>query len=205
MTDKAEQYRELVNSLYELGTKEAAAITTDRYRIMFHYFVRCVRLALAIILLVEKENLVGAYALEKSLIDALLTGLYLCYSAPEPEFQEILALALSGRGTGYSKMKHRAREIDRHFAKRKAAETISFVRLVRENSESLNEFGHGGLLSMGVESPTIAPAFTAKRLSRSAFVPIMFLAHVFRLEGIELAPLKALMGKFTEIGGELER
>ena len=82
MTDKVLRYRKLLQTLAALGDGHANGITSNRYRLMYHYFTRCVALTSAIISLVEVDNLTGAYALEKSLVDALLNGLYLGYVSP---------------------------------------------------------------------------------------------------------------------------
>jgi hypothetical protein len=85
MIDKVSRYRKLAKSLAELGDEHAKAITTDRYKLMYHYFNRCSGLTSAVILLVETGHLAAAYALEKSLVDALLAGLYIGYVASERE------------------------------------------------------------------------------------------------------------------------
>jgi len=68
MTDKVPRYRKLAESLAKLGDEHAKAITTDRYKLMYHYFIRCAGLTSAVILLVEAGYLAAAYALEKSLV-----------------------------------------------------------------------------------------------------------------------------------------
>jgi hypothetical protein len=108
MTDKISRYRKLLQSLAALGDEHAKAITSNRYKLMYHYFVRCVSLTSAIILLVEARNLPGAYALEKSLVDALLNGLYFGYVASDSELEDTIAMALQGRCTGHSRMRKRA-------------------------------------------------------------------------------------------------
>src|SRR4051794_34420148 len=112
MTNKISRYRNLLHSLAALADEHAKAITSNRYRLMYHYFVRCVSLTSAIILLVEVGNLTGAYALEKSLIDALLNGLYFGYVASDKELEDTVAMALKGRCTGHSGMRKRAKMID---------------------------------------------------------------------------------------------
>jgi hypothetical protein len=69
MTDKVPRYRKLAESLARLGDEHAKAITTNRYKLMYHYFVRCAGLTSAVILLVETGHLSAAYALQKSLVD----------------------------------------------------------------------------------------------------------------------------------------
>src|SRR5579864_735184 len=112
MGEKISRYRKLLQSLAALGDEHAKKITSNRYKLMYHYFVRCVSLTSGIILLVEAENLAGAYALEKSLVDALLAGIYFGYVAPEKEVKETIATAMKGRGTGHSNMRKRAHMID---------------------------------------------------------------------------------------------
>jgi hypothetical protein len=143
MTDKVPRYRKLAKSLAQLGDEHAKAITTDRYQLMYHYFIRCSGLTSAVILLVETGHLAAAYALEKSLVDALLNGLYIGYVASEKEIKESIALALKGRCTGHSVMKKRARMIDENFSRRRVFMTGMFAEMVKRTSEHLNEFGHG--------------------------------------------------------------
>lgn len=196
MTDKLPRYRKLLQSLALLGDERAKAITTSQYRLMYHYFVRCVELASSILTLVEVDNLTGAYALEKSLVDALLNGLYLGYVASDKEIEETIALALKGRCTGHSRMKSRARMIDADFSQRRTFMTPQFESMVKRNSESLNEFGHGGLLStaLGVVNPP--PEVANKILTQAVFVIIIFLGNVFILENLDLAPLEAAQKEF---------
>ena len=75
MTDKIVRYRKLARSLAKLGDEHAKAITTGRYRLMYHYFIRCCSLTSATILLVENSHFSAAYALQKSIVDSMLNGL----------------------------------------------------------------------------------------------------------------------------------
>src|SRR5271170_1190240 len=109
MVDKVPRYRELAESLARLGDEQAKAITSNRYKLMYHYFIRCAGLTSATILLVETGHLAAAYALEKSLVDALLNGLYIGYVAPDKEIDGKIAMALKGRCTGHFGMKKRAK------------------------------------------------------------------------------------------------
>jgi hypothetical protein len=49
MTLKVSRYRKLAESLARLGDEHAKAITTDRYKLMYHYFVRCAGLTSAVV------------------------------------------------------------------------------------------------------------------------------------------------------------
>lgn len=203
MTDKISRYRELAESLAKLGDEHAKAITTDRYKLMYHYFIRCAGLTSAVILLVERGHLAAAYALEKSLVDALLNGLYCGYVAPDKEIEDSIAMALKGRCTGHSGMKKRARLLDEKFRQRRAFMTGMFEDMVNRTSEHLNEFGHGGLLSTVLKIKNLPPEVENKVLARSVFVLIIFLSSVFLLEGLDLTPLEALQERFAGAGGEL--
>jgi hypothetical protein len=204
MTDKIPRYRALAQSLAALGDEHAKAITTTRYRLTYHYFIRCSGLTSAIILLVETGHLAAAYALEKSLVDALLNGLYLGYVASEKEIEDTVKLAAKGRCTGYSSMKKHARMIDANFSQRHTFMTGMFADLVGRTSEQLNEFGHGGLLSTALEIRDLPPEVSNKLLSQSVFVLIIFLANVFALENLDPAPLEALQREFDEAGAVTE-
>src|SRR5438067_1856424 len=186
MTEKLPRYRKLIHSLAAIGDEHAKSITSNRYRLMYHYFIRCVRLASAILLLVEDKNLGAAYALQKSLIDALLNGLYFGYVATEKEFQETINMALKGRCTGHSRMKKRAQMIDADFSKRRVYMAGMFGDMVKRTSQQLNEFGHGGLLSTALEVLDLPTEVSNKLLSQTVFVLIIFLGNVFVIENLDL-------------------
>jgi hypothetical protein len=202
MTDKISRYRKLLQSLAALGDEQAKKITSNRYKLIYHYFVRCVSLTSAIILLVEAENLTGAFALEKSLVDALLNGLYFGYVAPDKEMESTIAMALKGRGTGHSNMRKRACMIDAEFSQRRTFMTGMYKDAVRQSSELLNEFGHGGLLST-VLAMKHQPEFADRVLSVSAISVIAFLGNVFVLENLDLTPLQTALKEFQSINQRL--
>jgi hypothetical protein len=203
MTDKVLRYRKLLQSLAALGDEHAKAITSSRYRLMYHYFIRCVALASAIITLAEVENLTGSYALVKGLVDALLSGLYIGYVASDQEIEETIRLAMKGRCTGHSGMKKRARMIDVNLSQRRAFMTRQFEDMVKGTSEYLNEFGHGGLLSTALGAVNLPPQVVNKVLSQAVFVIIIFLGNVFILENLDLAPLEAAQKEFQLTNDEL--
>ncbi len=203
MTDKVLRYRKLLQTLAALGDEHAKAIASNRYRLMYHYFVRCVALASAIVTLVEVDNLTGAYALEKSLVDALLNGLYLGYVSSDKEIEETIALATRGRCTGHSGMKKRAKMIDDSFSQRRTFMASQFEDMVKRTSEFLNEFGHGGLLSTALGVVSLPPEVANKVLSQGVFVIIIFLGNVCILENLDLAPLEAAQKEFQQANHEL--
>ena len=204
MTDKVERYRKLAKALAELGDEHAKAITTNRYKLMYHYFIRCSGLTSAIMLLVETSHLAAAYALEKSLVDALLNGLYLGYVASDREIEDTITLALQGRCTGHSGMRKRARMLDSNFQQRRAFMSGMFEDMVRRTSEHLNEFGHGGLLSTALEIRNLPPEVGNKIMARSVFVLTVFLGNVCILENLDIAPLEALQRDFDSSGSLTE-
>jgi hypothetical protein len=200
MTDKISRYRKMLQSLAALGDEHAKNITSNRYKLMYHYFVRCVSLTSGIILLVEAENLTSAYALEKSLVDALLGGLYFGYVAPDKEVEETIAMALKGRGTGHSNMRKRARMVDAELSRRRTFITGMFNDTVKRSSELLNEFGHGGLLSTALSTKhPFPPEFADGVLGVSVISVIAFLGNVCVLENLDLAPLEAALKEFQSI------
>jgi hypothetical protein len=203
MTDKVLRYRKLLQTLAALGDEYAKAITSNRYRLMYHHFIRCVALASAISSLVEIGNLTGAYALEKSLVDALLNGLYLGYVSSDKEIEETIALAMRGRCTGHSGMKKRAKMIDANFSQRRTFMTSQFEDMVKRTSEFLNEFGHGGLLSTALGAVSHPSEVANKVLSQGVFVIIIFLGNVCILENLDLAPLEAAQKEFQQASDEL--
>lgn len=197
MNDKLPRYRKLAQSLAEIGDNHARAIKSERYRLMYHYFVRCSSLTSATVLLVENGLLAAAYALQKSIVDAMLNGLYIGYVAKDTEINRLITLALKGRGTGYSGMERRARDIDAAFHKRRPfmMEAHSIVKRIQE---SLNEFGHGGLLSTALEAGTMPPEVGCKVLADSVLNLLFFLGNVCILEDLDLAPLELLLREFDE-------
>ena len=203
-TNKIPHYRKLAESCSKLAAEHEKAIITTRHRLMYHYFLRCSGLTSAVLVLVEAGLVGAAYALEKSLVDALLNGLYIGYVASDKEIEDSIAMAMKGRCTGHSKMKKRAKLVDTALRQRKAFLSIDmFEGLVGRNQEALNEFGHGGLLSTMLDV-TSAPAEVENRiLSRAVLALLMFLGSVALLENLDLAPLEDLQKEFTGIGGEL--
>jgi hypothetical protein len=199
MTDKLSRYRKLAQSLAEIGDNHAKAIKSERHRLMYHYFVRCSSLTSAAVLLVENGLLPAAYALQKSIVDSMLNGLHIGYVAKDSEINRLITLALKGRGTGYSGMERRARDIDAAFQKRRPF-MMGVHSIVKRTQESLNEFGHGGLLSTALEAGTMRPEVGYKVLADSVLTLLFFLGNVCILENLDLAPLELLMREFDEAG-----
>lgn len=199
MTDKLSRYRKLAQSLAEIGDNHAKAIKSERYRLMYHYFIRCSSLTSATVLLVENGLLAAAYALQKSIVDSMLNGLYIAYVAKDSEINRLITMALKGRGTGYSGMERRARDIDAAFQKRRPF-MMRVHSIVKRTLESLNEFGHGGLLSTALEAGTMPPEVGYKVLADSVLTLLFFLGNVCILENLDLAPLELLMKEFDEAG-----
>ena len=198
MTEKLSRYRKLAQSLAEIGANHAKAIRNDRYRLMYHYFLRCSSLTSATILLVENGLLAAAYALQKSIVDSMLNGLYIGYVAKDSEINRLITLALKGRGTGYSGMERRARDIDAAFQKRRPFMMRAYS-IVKRTQESLNEFGHGGLLSTALEAGTLPPEVGYKVLADGVLNLLFYLGNVCILENLDLAPLELLMREFDEV------
>jgi hypothetical protein len=198
MTDKISRYRNLAKSLAEIGYKHASEIRTQRYRLMYRYFVRCSRLSFATVLLVENGFFSAAYALQKSIVDGMLNGLYIGYVAKDVELDRLIKLALKGRATGYSGMGKRARQIDAELRKRSRFTTEMHI-IVRNTQELLNEFGHGGLLSTVMEAE-MPPEVGYKVLADSVLTLLCFLGNVYIVENIDLAPIQQLMREFDQTG-----
>jgi hypothetical protein len=193
-----------MQTLAVLGDEHAKAITSNRYRLMYHYFIRCVALASAITSLVEVDNMAGAYALEKSLVDALLNGLYLGYVVSDKEIEETIALALKGRCTGHSGMMKRAKLIDAKFSQHRTFMTTpQFTDMVKRTGEYLNEFGHGGLLSTTLSIRNLPPQVANKILSQAAFVLIIFLGNVCIMENLDMAHVQAALKEFQQTNDDL--
>ncbi len=199
MTNKIPRYRKLAQSLAEIGSNHAKTITSQRHRLMYHYFVRCSSLTLATILLVENGMVAAAFALQKSIVDAMLNGLYIGYVAKEMEIARLVTFALRGGGTGHSGMEKRARDIDAAFQRRKPFMT-SVLGIVKRTQESLNEFGHGGLLSTALDVGTNPPEVGSKALADCVLTLLFFLGNVCILENLDLAPLELLLKDFDEAG-----
>jgi hypothetical protein len=198
MTDKIAHYRKLAQSLAELGDQYAKGITAERYRLMYHYFMRCCRLASATVLLVENGYLSAAYALQKSIVDSMLNGLHIGYAAKDPEVSQLIARASERRGTGYSRMERRAREIDEAIEKRRPHVRADFYNIVKRTREFLNEFGHGGLLSTVLEAECLPPEVGYKVLADSLLTVISFLGNVFIMENLDLSPLQQVLQEFDD-------
>ena len=122
---------------------------------------------------------------------------WLLDSDQDSELKRLIALALKGRGTGYSGMERRARDIDAAFQKR-CPFMGSVYSIVKRTQESLNEFGHGGLLSTALEVGTLPPEVGYKVLADSVLTLYFFRGNVFVLENFDLAPLEVLR-EFGEV------
>jgi len=198
MTDKVPRYRKLVESIAKLGDDQAKLITTDRYKLMYHYFIRCASLTSAVILLVENGYLAAAFASEKSVIDAMLNGLYIGYVASDQEIEHSIELALKGRCTGHSGMKKRAQLVDKAIRSRNSSLSGMFENIVKLAGERLNEFGHGGLLSTALDLKNLEPEVANKVLAETALALYLFIANVFLLENLDISSLETLQREFSE-------
>lgn len=198
MSYKIAGYRKLAQSIAEIGDQYSKAITSKRHRLMHHYFIRCSGLTAATVLLVENGMIPAAYALQKSIVDSMLNGLYIGYVAKDSEIERLTELALKGRGTGYSGMERRAKEIDAVFEKHRPFMKGQIHGIIKRTRESLNEFGHGGLLSTALGVRNLIPEVGYKALADSVLTLYFFISNVFILENLELAPLEALMQEFEE-------
>ena len=166
---------------------------------MYHYYIRCSSLVASVIQLVEfgHGHLPAVFALEKSVVDAVINGLHIGYVASDKEIERRIELARKGRGTGYSGMEKRARDLEKCVQGRRSfMKGRLFEDLVKKNSEWLNEFGHGGLLSTALAAKNLSPDEGLKVVSRSVFLLDAFLSYVFMLEGIDVAPLEAIKEEF---------
>jgi hypothetical protein len=79
-----------VQSLTDLGHSHAKAIQTKRHQLTYFYFVRCAALVSGVVLLVENKQLSAAFALQKSVVDAVINGLYLGYAAGDTDLTVLL-------------------------------------------------------------------------------------------------------------------
>jgi hypothetical protein len=138
--------------------------------------------------------------LEKSIVDALLNGLYIGYVASDEEIEKDVKMAMAGRCTGHSGMRKRARLLDENFRHRKTFMAGKLEEIVKQNSERLNEFGHGGLLSTALEGKNLPPEVGNKVMSGTVLVLTLFVGNVLILENLDLAPLENLHQQFDELG-----
>jgi len=67
--------------------------------------------------LIEHSNLSAAFALQKSVVDAVINGFYLGYAADDTEFGRLVSLKMKGRETG--SIRKRAARLDGALSKRK--------------------------------------------------------------------------------------
>jgi hypothetical protein len=191
-SEKLERYRQLLLDLAEVGNTHAVQITTPRYRLMYWYFRRCVSLTTATILLVEHDEISAACALEKCIVDSMLRGLHTGYTASEAELQKDMEKARQGRGTGYSNMRKLAKKIDTKFRAQMLHTKI------KRTSEFLNETGHGGFLSLGLEDAPVPPMVEHSVMARAVLLVLVFVSHVFIAEGIDFNPLIQVQRKFSD-------
>jgi len=65
-----------------------------------YFCVRCAGLVSGVVVLVEHNHLSAAYALEKSVVDAVINGLYIGYAADDTELEGLVSIKLKGKETG---------------------------------------------------------------------------------------------------------
>ncbi len=194
--EKIQRYRDLVQSLTDLGRSHAKSIQTKRQQLMYFYFVRCGALVSGIVVLVENKHLSAAFALQKSVADAVINGLYLGYAADDSEFERLVSMRTKGKEVG--SVRKRAAKLDAALSKRRKFMSGQFAELVEKTEEYVNEFAHGGVLSTSLDVIEHSPQVAYKVLADCALLMIKFLSNVYILEDIDLAPLNALMEKFRQ-------
>jgi hypothetical protein len=194
--EKILRYRELVQSLTDLGDSQAKSIQTKRHQLMYFYFVRCAGLVSGVVILVEHKHLSAAFALEKSVVDAVINGLYLGYAADDTEFNRLVAMTMKGKELG--SVRKRAAKLDAALSKRKKFMSGQFADLVKNTEDYVNEFSHGGVLSTSLDVVEHPPQVAYKVLADCTLLMINFLGNVYILENIDLSPLNALMEKFQQ-------
>jgi hypothetical protein len=194
--EKIQRYRNLVQSLTDLGHRLARSIQTRRHQLMYFYFVRCARLVSGVVILVEHEHLSAAFALEKSVLDAVINGLYLGYAADDTEFNRLASMTVKGKETG--SIRKRAARLDSALSKRKKFMSGQFAEIVDKTEEYVSEFAHGGLLSTSLDVIEHSPQVAYKVLADCTLLMIKFLGNVYILEDVDLSPLKALMENFQQ-------
>jgi hypothetical protein len=100
-------------------------------------------------------------------------------------------------------MNKRAKLLDEEFQRRRSFMDGSMLQgIVKRTSEHLNEFGHGGLLSTGLNAKKVSPAVQKQIVDRSVFVLVIFMGQVFVQENLDLDPLEALQQELAEIRNE---
>ncbi len=151
-----------------------------------------------VVILVEQRHLSAAFALQKSVVDALINGLYLGYAADDTEFNRLVSLTMKGKETGA--VQQRAAKLDAALSKRKRFLSGQFVELIGKTSEYVNEFAHGGVLSTSLDFIEYSPKVAYRILSDYTLLMISFLGNVYILEDIGLTPLNALMKQFQQAG-----
>ncbi len=194
--EKIQRYRKLVQALTDLGRSHAKSIQTKRHQLMYFYFVRCAGLVSGVVILVEHKHLSAAFALEKSVLDAVINGLYLGYAADDAEFNQLIALTMRGKEVG--SVRKRASKVDVALSKRKEFMSGQFVELVKKTEEFVNEFAHGGILSTSLDVIEYAPQVAYKVLADCTLLMIKFLSNVYILENIDLSPMNALMKEYQQ-------
>jgi hypothetical protein len=194
--EKIQRYRRLVQSLTDLGHSHAKAMQTKHHQLTYFYFVRCAGLVSGVVLLVENKHLSAAFALQKSVVDAVINGLYLGYAMDDTEFNRLVSMTIKGKETG--SVRKRAAKLDAALRKRKKFMSGQFVELVTKTEEYVNEFAHGGILSTSLDVVEHSPQVAYKVLADCTLLMINFLSNVYISENIDLSPLKALMEEFQQ-------
>jgi len=164
----------------DLGHSHAKSVQTKSHQLMYFYFVRCAGLVSGVVVLVRAQALSAAFALQKSVVDAVINGLYLGYAADEVEFNRILSMKMKGKETG--SVRKRAAKLDAALSKRKKFMSGQFVELVTKTEEYVNEFAHGGVLSTSLDIIEHSPQVAYKSAGRLHLADDQLSKHVYILE-----------------------
>lgn len=198
-SQKIEKYRQLAYDLVEIGKQQQVYANTPARKMLFQYFVRLGDLVFGTIACVEANCLGGAYALEKSIFDAVLRGLFLGYVATEAEIKTEIEKVAKGQFGGYSAKRQTAEKVDKALHAKRPAMQGRIAEWLGIRKQMLNEYQHGGLASTVLSFGPHPAEFENGIMGTAAMDLNLYLSIIFLVEGLDVRPLEEAMLRFDDL------
>jgi hypothetical protein len=185
-----------VSQLVALGDQWAKLGTTERHRLLHLHFLRLTALVSGAFTLIEAGNAPAAFALDKSILDAVFGGLYIGYAIEEMTLQENIKKGSRGRGTPHPSWTTMAKAVDEQLYIKKpffktnlAGSLLGFLDKYREQA---NTFQHGGLFSIVLQDKNIPPKLLENLAHRCVGAMVAYLQYIAMFEGIPIDELRRI-------------
>lgn len=129
-----------ITQLKNLGDEWAKLSTTKRHDLVHQYFDRVFHIASGMVTLAEYDNSIAVFALQKSLYEAVLYGLYYGYIIDDADLENHLHKAAMRETTKISW--EDAKRIDAR------AKATYLTNISQTRKRFSNEWQHGGLIAL---------------------------------------------------------